>query len=513
MLVQWAAWLRIFGSYRMGAMTVRVRYPPSPTGFPHVGNIRTALFNWLFARHHGGKFIVRIEDTDQSRIVEGATESIFESLSWLGLDYDEGPDPNDLSRDIGGYGPYVQSRRLALYQQAANQLIADGNAYQCYCSPERLDGVRKTQQARKEPPRYDNHCRNLSSDERAQQEASGAPWVVRIATPLDGETTFHDAVRGDITFQNATQDDFVAVKSDGFPTYHLAHVVDDHAMEITHVLRGDEWVSSTPKHVILYQALGWELPVFAHLPLILGPDKSKLSKRHGDTALVDYKHKGYLPEAMFNFLGLLGWSLDDHTEIISKDEFVSHFDIDRVLANPAVFNVEKLDWMNGMYIRALSPEEFAERARPFLEKVVGGPVEMERLAPIMPLLQERVKVLSEIGEMADFFFKTGELEYDSEKLLGKKFAGDPARAGQALSAVIEALEEVEEWSHESLEACGRSLAEVLGMKAGELFSLIRVAVTGKTAAPPLFETMAVLGRDTTLERLRGALIKLSAPAA
>lgn len=493
-------------------MTVRVRYPPSPTGFPHVGNIRTALFNWLFARHHGGKFIVRIEDTDQSRIVEGATESIFESLAWLGLDYDEGPDPSDVSKDIGEHGPYVQSRRLALYQDAAKRLIAEGKAYQCYCSPERLDEVRKAQQARKDPPRYDNHCRDLSSNERAQQEASGAPLVVRIATPLDGETTFHDVVRGDITFQNSTLDDFVAVKSDGFPTYHLANVVDDHAMEITHVLRGDEWVSSTPKHVILYEAFGWKRPVFAHLPLILGPDKSKLSKRHGDTALVDYKHKGYLPEAMFNFLGLLGWSLDDHTEIISKDEFVSHFDTDRVLANPAVFNVEKLDWMNGMYIRALSPEEFSERARPFLEDAVGSPVDMERLVPILPLLRERVKVLSEIGEMADFFFKDGELEYDAGTLLGKKFVDDPARAKQTLNAVVEALDEGSEWTHDSLEACTRPLAEVLGLKTGELFSLIRVAVTGKAAAPPLFETMAVLGREVTLERLRGALDRLSAPA-
>lgn len=497
----------------MRLMNVRVRYPPSPTGFPHVGNIRAALFNWLFARHHGGKFIVRIEDTDQSRIVQGATESIFESLAWLGLDYDEGPDPNDPSRDIGDHGPYVQSRRLTMYQDAVQRLIAEGRAYQCYCSPERLDEVRKAQQARKEPPRYDNHCRNLSTDARAQQEASGAPWVVRIATPLDGETTFHDSVRGDITFQNATQDDFVAVKSDGFPTYHLANVVDDHAMEITHVLRGDEWVSSTPKHVILYKAFGWELPVFAHLPLILGPDKAKLSKRHGDTALIDYKNRGYLPEAMFNFLGLLGWSLDDRTEIISKDEFVSHFDIDRVLANPAVFNVEKLDWMNGVYIRSLSPDEFAERARPFLEAAVGGPVEIERIQPIIPLLQERVKVLSEIGEMAGFFYKEGALEYEAETLLGKKFAADPGRAERALTTVIEALDEVVDWSHESLEACGRSLAEVLGMKAGELFSLIRVAVTGKTAAPPLFETMAVLGRDVTLERLREALTKLSGATA
>jgi glutamyl-tRNA synthetase len=454
---------------------------------------------------------VRIEDTDRNRLVEGATEAILDSLRWLGLDYDEGPDPHDLSRDIGQYGPYVQSRRVAMYQEAAKRLIVGENAYQCYCSSERLDEVRKAQQARKEPPRYDNHCRDLSPDDRAQQEASGASWVVRFRTPLQGETTFRDVVRGDITFQNATLDDFIILKSDGFPTYHLANVVDDHAMAITHVLRGDEWVSSTPKHVLLYEAFGWELPVFAHLPLILGPDKSKLSKRHGAVSLLEYRDKGFLPEAMFNFLGLLGWSLDDHTEIISRDEFVKHFDLDRVLANPAVFNVEKLEWMNGMYIRALPPEEFAERARPFLEADLREPADMQRLIPIMPLLQERVKVLTDIVEMADFFYRK-DLQYDLAALLGKRFAEDPVLAERALSRVVEAAAGVGVWEHEALESAIRPLAEELGLKAGDLFGLIRVAVTGKTAAPPLFETMAVLGREVALERLHVALERLKAPA-
>lgn len=491
-------------------MTVRVRYPPSPTGIPHVGNIRTALFNWLFARHHGGAFIVRVEDTDQNRLVEGALEAIFESLDWLDLDFDEGPDPEDPARDIGDYGPYVQSRRLDIYGDAANQLIAEGKAYRCYCSSERLDEVRKAQQARKEPPRYDRHCRNLSDEERAQMESSGTTWVVRFASSLEGETRFSDLVRGDISFQNSTLDDFVALKSDGFPTYHLANVVDDHKMAITHVLRGDEWVSSTPKHVQLYEAFGWEPPAFAHLPLILGPDKAKLSKRHGDTSVLDFRDKGYLPEAMFNFLGLLGWSLDDHTEIISKDEFVRYFDVSRVLANPAVFNVEKLEWMNGMYIRAMTPDEFARRTAPYLEEALGRPVDMDRLAPIMPLLQERVKLLPEIVDMANFFFMEGPLDYEVSALLGKKHANDSGRAKQALDRVFEELERLDGWTDELLETAIRPLAQELGMKAGELFGLIRVAVTGKTAAPPLFETMAVLGRETTLERLRTAQERLQA---
>lgn len=489
-------------------MTVRVRYPPSPTGFPHVGNIRSALFNWLFARHHGGTFILRIEDTDRTRLVPGATEAIIESLRWLGLDYDEGPNPEDLTRDIGDFGPYVQSRRLDRYRNAAAQLIETGHAYRCYCSAERLDEVRRQQQAQKRPPKYDGRCRDLSPEERRVAEGAGAPAVVRFATPTDGETTFHDVVRGDIAFQNATLDDFVMLKSDGYPTYHLANVVDDTAMEVTHVLRGDDWVSSTPKHVLMYDAFGWERPVFAHLPMILGPDKSKLSKRHGDTAVLDFRDKGFLPDAMFNFLALLGWSLDDHTEIIGREMFIRHFDLDRVLANPAVFNTEKLTWMNGVYIRSLPAEDLATRVQPLLEKALGRAVDAGRLLRIVPLVQERIKLLTEIVGMADFFFTGGELEYTVETLLGKKFAGDEATAANALEGVLERIESIEPWSHEALEAAARLLAEELGLKAGDLFGLIRVAVTGKTATPPLFETMEVLGRDLTLERLRSAAGRL-----
>ncbi len=493
-------------------MTVRVRYPPSPTGIPHVGNIRTALFNWLFARHHGGTFILRIEDTDQSRLVTGAIGATIESLHWLGLDYDEGPDPDDPHRDIGDYGPYVQSRRLHLYRGAAEQLIKSGRAYRCYCSPERLDEVRKEQQRLKQPPQYDRRCRDLSNAQREAEAARGLKPVVRFAMPLQGDTVFHDVVRGDISFQNDTQDDFVALKSDGFPTYHLANVVDDHEMRITHVMRGDEWVSSTPKHVQLYEAFGWEKPAFAHLPIILGPDRARLSKRHGATSAVEFRDKGFLPEAMFNFLGLLGWSLDDHTEIIDRDTFIKHFDLDRVLANPAVFNIEKLTWMNGVYIRELPAEELAERVRPFLEQAIGERIDGEFLLRIIPLVQERIKLLTEIVDMADFFFLPDQLEYATETLLGKKFSPEPGKAAEALDLTLNRVEKLEPWEHKALEAAIRPLADNLSLKAGDLFGLIRVAVTGKTVTPPLFETMAVLGRERTLARLRSALDRLHSPA-
>ena len=488
-------------------MSVRVRYAPSPTGEPHVGNIRAALFNWLFARHEGGAFILRLEDTDRARYVEGSERAIFESLSWLGLDYDEGPDPSDPTRDIGEHGPYVQSRRLETYQRYAAQLIEGGHAYRCFCTPERLTELRKDLQRRKLPPKYDRHCRDLSDAERQRLESQDLPAVVRFMTPLSGRTDFHDLVRGDIVFDNDTLDDFVLLKSDGFPVYHLANVVDDRLMEISHVLRGDEWLSSTPRHVLLYEAFGWEPPAFAHLPIILGPDRARLSKRHGAASVLDFRDRGFLPEALFNFLGLLGWSLDDHTEIIDRETFVRHFSLDRVLANPAVFNFEKLNWMNGLYIREMPEEELAERTAPFLERALDAPVDRELLRPVIPLIRERIKLLSEAVEMADFFFLEGQLDYETETLVGRKLAGDPAAA---LQAVLERVSGLQPWDHEQIEGAIRPLAEELGLKTGDLFGLIRVAVTGKTAAPPLFETMEVLGRQRSLERLDAALRRLQA---
>lgn len=489
-------------------MSVRVRYAPSPTGEPHVGNIRTALFNWLFARHEGGTFIVRLEDTDRARYVEGADQAIFQSLAWLGLDYDEGPDSSDPSRDIGDHGPYVQSRRLETYRHHVAQLMEGGHAYRCYCTPERLDRVRKDLQRQKRPPKYDRHCRDLPEAERQRLQSEGLPAVVRFRTPLSGRTTFRDLIRGDIAFENDTLDDFVLLKSDGFPVYHLANVVDDRLMGVTHVLRGDEWLSSTPRHVLLYQAFGWEPPAFAHLPMILGPDRAKLSKRHGDTSVLEFRDRGFLPEALFNFLALLGWSLDDRTEIIDRETFVRHFSLDRVLANPAVFNFDKLTWMNGVYIRELPEEDLAERAAPVLEQVLGRPADRDLLRRVAPLIRERIKLLTEAQEMAGFFFLEGELDYATETLLGKRFADDPAAADRALHAVLRRISDLRSWDHQTLEGAVRPLAEELTLKTGDLFGLIRVAVTGRTAAPPLFETMAALGRERTLERLESAIRRL-----
>lgn len=476
---------------------VRVRFAPSPTGEPHIGNIRTALFNWLFARHHGGVFILRIEDTDRNRLVPGALEAIQSALRWLGLDWDEGPQVEGL------YGPYFQSERLALYWAAADRLIAAGAAYTCYCSPERLKEMREEQERRREPPRYDRQCRNLPEGDKA---VPGVTPVVRFAVPIAGETTYADLIHGPITFDNAVLDDFVMLKSDGYPTYHLANVVDDHEMAITHVLRADEWISSTPRHVLLYQALGYEPPKFAHLPMILGPDRSKLSKRHGATSVAAYEAAGYLPDALINFLALLGWSLDAETDVIDRETLIAHFDIDRIHHTPAVFNTEKLDWLNGVYIRQLPEADLAARLIPVLERglppAVGRPIDPEYLGRIVPLIQERLKRLGEVTDLTDFFF-VDSIEVKPEQLVAKGLA--PADGQRALAAARKALHDLADWSTESIEACLRSLAAELGVKTGQLFGLLRVAVTGRTVAPPLFQTLDVLGRERALRRLDAAI--------
>jgi glutamyl-tRNA synthetase len=482
---------------------IRVRFAPSPTGFPHVGNIRTALFNWLFARHNGGSFIVRIEDTDVARRVEGAEAVILEGLEWLGLDWDEGP-------GVGGkYGPYFQSQRVELYKQAAERLIAQGDAYYCYCSPERLEEMRAEQVRRKQPPGYDRHCRDLSPQEREQKEAEGITPVVRFKTPLSGQTKFNDLIWGDVVFENSTLDDLVLLKSDGYPTYHLANVVDDHMMEITHVLRAEEWLSSVPRHVLLYQALGFEPPQFAHLPMILGPDRSKLSKRHGAVSITEYRELGYLSEAMVNFLALLGWSLDDRTEVISRQELVDNFSLERVSRTAAIFNQDKLLWMNGVYIRSLNLAEFAQRALPFLDRgllsEVKRPLSTDYVGQIMPLIQERARTLAEVPELVEFFF-IDKLEYDASLLIGKKMTS--ASSIMALETARQRLKALATFNEESLEALLRPLAEELELKTGQLFGVLRVAVTGRTAAPPLFQTMAVLGMELCLKRIDAALNKL-----
>ena len=475
---------------------VRVRFAPSPTGYPHLGNIRTALFNWLFARHNGGVFILRIENTDVARTVEGAVDMIISSLKWLGMDWDE--------------GPVYQSERLPLYHEIARKLVEEDKAYPCYCSSERLKEMREEQVKRKQPPGYDNRCRNLTAQERAEKEAEGITPVIRFKSPLEGQTTFLDLIRGEITFENSTLDDFVLLKSDGYPTYHLANIVDDHEMNITHVLRADEWVSSTPRHTLLYQAVGWQPPQFAHLPMILGPDKSKLSKRHGATSIKEYEDEGYLPETMINFLTLLGWSLDDKTELMSRQEIIENFDLSRVSKTAAVFNKEKLEWMNGVYIRGLSVDDLAKRAMPFLERdlppQIKRPLDADYIRAIVPLVQERARTLSDIPPMVDFFL-TDDLEYDAELLRGKLEA---AQARDAISTTLSKLEQVSPWNTQALEDMMRAQAEELELKVGVFFGLFRVAVTGRKVSPPLFETMEVLGRERSLERINTALEKLRA---
>ncbi len=483
---------------------VRTRFAPSPTGFPHVGNIRTALFAWLFARHNGGRFIVRIEDTDTARKIEGAVDAILDSLRWLGMDWDEGPGKN------GEYGPYFQSQRLDLYRDAAARLISQGNAYYCYCSPQRLEEMRAGQARRKQPPGYDRLCRDLTAGERKNREAEGVAPVVRFKMPLKGRTDFDDIIRGNVSFENGVLDDFVLLKSDGYPTYHLANVVDDHFMHISHVLRAEEWLSSVPRHVLLYRALGFEIPQFAHLPMLLGPDRSKLSKRHGAVSVTEYCDQGYLPEAMVNFLALLGWSLDDKTELLSRDELVASFTLDRISQTAAVFNQEKLDWMDGVYIRRLDPEEFVRRSLPFLERdlpaVVERPLDIDYVRRIMPLVQERARTLGEVAALTSFFFVDEPVD-NPEVLIGKKMDRDSAL--QALKVSLVRLGELPAFTEESLEGVLRPLAEELGLKTGQLFGTLRVAVTGRTVAPPLFQTMAVLGKELCLGRIEVALAKLS----
>ena len=486
---------------------VRVRYAPSPTGDFHVGGARTALFNWLFARHHGGRFILRIEDTDRKRYNPQALRWLLDGLRYLELDWDEGP-------EVGGdYGPYVQTERLEIYREHCDRLLEAGAAYRCFCTPERLQELARQAQQRGERGGYDRACRGLDAEEAARRAEAGEPHVVRFKMPLEGETTVHDAIRGDITFQNSVLQDTVLMKSDGIPTYHLANVVDDHLMEISHVLRGDEWVNSLPLHMHLYRAFGWEPPAMAHLPLILNPTgKGKMSKREerapdGSVRPVfvrTFQELGYLPEALINFLALLGWSYDDKTEIMSRAELIERFTLERVQASPAVWNYDKLDHMNGYYIRQLAPEDLAGRLIPFFEKA-GWKADREKVLQIVPLIRERIKRLSDAVAVADFFFLEKLPPYDAAELIPKK--GDAAMALAALERAREALEKVE-FTRGAIETALRSEAEKLGVKAGQMFHPIRVAISGRKVSPPLFESLEVLGKETSLERIDEAIAKL-----
>ena len=479
-------------------MTVRVRYGPSPTGEPHVGNIRTALFDWLLAENLGGQFIVRIEDTDQSRKVDGAERQILDALRWLGLEWDEGP-------DIGGpHAPYRQSERLPLYRRVADRLLETGRAYRCRCSPERLDEMRKRQQKAKRAPGYDGRCRDagVGPDE---------PHVVRFAMPREGAAIVQDALRGPVEFRNDLLDDHVLLKRDGFPTYHLASMTDDHEMRITHVIRGEEWLPSAPRHVALYDAMAWPLPVWVHLPIIRGPDKGKLSKRHGATSVRSYAEQGFLPEALLNFLALLGWAKDADSTYMSRAEIARSFSLDGLSLASAMFDIDRLGEMNARYIRELDPADFLERGRPWLEERLGRPADLSRLLPLAPAIQERVKLLPELADYADFFFADAPLDYANAELMGRAYKDNPRAALEAVESALAALRDLEPWQAEPLEQTLRGLAAQRGEKPGALFTPIRVAATGKRIAPPLFETLEVLGRETSLQRLNQAAERLARP--
>ena len=483
---------------------VRVRMAPSPTGYFHLGSARTALFNWLYARHTGGRFILRIEDTDRTRLVPDSLQDIMDSLRWLDMQWDEGP-------AVGGaYGPYFQSERLPLYHEWGERLVSEGLAYHCYCSEERIEAVREGQRARKEPIiGYDRHCRTLTAAQRAELEAAGATSVTRFAMPLEGETRFVDLLRKIKPFDNDHYRDPILVKTDGFPTYHFANVIDDHFMEITHILRGDEWLSSVPLHVNLYDALGWEIPVFAHLPLILDPSGvGKLSKRKkrgkgGEELLTfirEYREAGYLPEAMFNFLAGMGWAYSPDTDLFTRQQAVDKFDLADINPAAGALPLSKLEWMNGHYIRGLDPEDLAERLLPFLAETLGQPVEAlwrnPALPVLVPLIQERLKTLDEAAALIDFAF-VHEISYDPQMLVAKGLT--PAQSLAALQAAGSLLAELP-FTEAGMDAPFRGLADRLGVKVGQLFGILRVATTGKNVAPPLFGSMIALGRERTLAR-------------
>lgn len=485
---------------------VRVRFAPSPTGFLHIGGVRTALFNWLFARHYGGQFILRLEDTDEKRAVAGAADDIMASLRWVGIDWDEGP-------DIGGpYGPYVQSVRSeqGIYRQYVDQLLEAGQAYLSFVTEEELEQLRADATARGiKAFRYRGPERDWPLEQQRARAAAGAPSTVRLKVPLEGTTSFTDLIRGgdQISMSHSELQDIVLIKSSGMPVYHFAHLVDDHLMGITHVLRSDEWVPSTPYHVLLYRAFGWQPPVFAHVPPILRQDgRGKLSKRKDDVSTNRFWERGYLAEAMFNYLALQGWSYDDRTEIMTRDELVERFTIERVQASPARWNPEKLKDMNGIYVRKLSAAEVAERIAPYLSRagLIGdppSPAERAYLERLVPLVHERIEELGEAPELLEFFFREPAVPAPA-LLIPKKM--EAAATAEALAAVQAELAPLEAWSEGQLEEALRGLVEQLGLKAGQLFGAVRVAVTGRAVAPPLFETLAALGREHTLARLAAA---------
>jgi len=491
----------------------RTRFAPSPTGRTHIGSARTALYDYLLARQTGGQFVLRIEDTDAKRTVPGAEQELMESLRWLGLEWDEGP-------DVGGpYAPYRQSERKEIYRRHALDLVARGHAYYCFCSPERLAQMRQEQQKKRQPPRYDGRCRDLPASESKARVERGESAVIRFRTPREGTTTGVDLLRGPITVENATIDDYVLLKSDGLPVYHLAAMVDDRLMEITHVLRSSEWLPTFPLHVLVVRAFGWPEPVWVHLSVFLNPTgKGKMSKRHavdpkGGAASIyplDLRDAGYLPEGVLNWLALMGWSYDDHTELFTLPELIEKFSLERLHPSPAAVNFTKLDHFNGIHLRALPTDDLARRLVPYFEKA-GLPVDERTLARIVPLLRERIRTLDEAVEMAGFFFRQAVTPDPASLAIPGRTAEESAGL---LRSAHETAAAAPAWRAEVLEPALRALAERSGLTTGQLFGAMRMAITGQAVSPPLFESMVVIGRETCLARLLAAseAVRRAAPA-
>jgi glutamyl-tRNA synthetase len=489
----------------------RARIAPSPTGPLHIGTARTALFNFLFARHTGGTFILRLEDTDVARNTLAYEKDILEGLHWLGLRWDEGPEVAGEDA-VGPFAPYRQLARSALHEEAARRLLAEDKAYRCYCTPEELEADRRSQEAAHEAPRYVGRCANLTSDERAVREAEGRRGALRFRVG-EGIVGWDDIVRGRIEIDIANiGGDFVIVRADGTPLYHFAVVVDDATMEMSHIIRGEDHISNTPKHILLFRALDYEVPRFAHLPLILNADRTKMSKRKSQTAVSDYIAEGFIKEALINYLALLGWSTGTEEEVLSVDEIAERFELADVHKAGAVFDRERLEWLNGQWIRRLEPDELVDRLRPFVEaELAAGRIdrmpEDTELRALLPIVTERLPTLGAIGDLIGFLW-VDELEIDAALLVPKRWDAATTRAG--LTAARRTIAGVGELAFEAdeLEPPLRALAEANGWKAGDLFMAIRVAITGRTATPPLFDTMVALGRDATLERLDRAIAAL-----
>ncbi len=481
-------------------MDVRTRYAPSPTGFMHVGNLRTALYEYLIAKSQGGKFILRIEDTDQERYVEGAVDVIYNTLKTAGITHDEGP-------DVGGdFGPYVQSERKNMYLPYAEQLIKEGKAYRCFCSKERLEKI----QSENIGGGYDRHCRELPQEEIDRLLKEGVPYVIRQKMPVEGSTTFKDAVFGEITVENSELQDQILIKTDGYPTYNFANVIDDHTMGITHVVRGSEYLSSTPKYNLLYEAFGWEIPTYIHLPLIMGKNEdgtvSKLSKRHGATGFEDLIKEGYLPQAIINYIALLGWCPKDNQEIFTLKELEKAFSVDGISKSPAVFDYDKLSWFNGEYIKAMTAEEFTEAAMPYYRQVFGDKqMPYEKFAEI---LQKRVVKLTEIPQMLDFFAELP--QYEKELFVNKKSKTNLENSPVVLKEAYDRLNALTEWTHDSIHDCLINMAVEKELKNGTVMWPVRIAAAGKTVTPGgAVEILDILGREESLRRLEIGLEKLS----